>query len=74
MEEFPKSSSVPVFLIDSSILSDERGSKRIVSVRSESAEVMFTVGPEGERSENATSEPEEATTDEFDADSRILVD
>tara|TARA_A100001388_G_C28477673_1_gene360839 strand:- start:261 stop:518 length:258 start_codon:yes stop_codon:yes gene_type:complete len=35
---------------------------------------MFTVGPEGEFSENATSEPEEAITEEFDADSRILVD
>ena len=35
---------------------------------------MFTVGPEDEFSENATSEPEEAITEEFDADSIILVD
>ena len=47
MVEFPKSSKVPEFLIDSSILSEERGSNRMVRVRSESAEVMFTVGPEG---------------------------
>ena len=46
----------------------------MVRVRSESTDVMFTVGPEGEFSENATSEPEEAITEEFDADSRILVD
>ena len=72
--EFPKSSNAPEFLIESSILFDERGSNRIVSVKSESIEVMFTVGPEGEFSENATSEPEEAITEEFDADSRILVD
>ena len=35
---------------------------------------MFTVGPEGEFSEKATSGPEEAITEEFDPDSRILVD
>ena len=74
MVEFPKSSVAPEFLIDSSILSEERGSNRMVRVRSESAEVMFTVGPEGEFSENATSEPDEAITEEFVADSRILVD
>ena len=74
MVEFSKSSNAPEFPIDSSILSEELGSNRIVIVRSESAEVMFTVGPEGEVSENATSEPEEAITEEFDADSRILVD
>ena len=74
MVEFPKSSNAPEFLIDSSILSEERGSNRMVRVRSESTDVMFTVGPEGEFSENATSEPEEAITEEFDADSRILVD
>ena len=74
MVEFPKSSNAPEFLIDSYILSEDRGSNGIVRVRSESAEVMFTVGPEGEFSENATSEPEEATTEEFGEDSRILVD
>tara|TARA_Y100000813_G_scaffold16416_1_gene11052 strand:+ start:70 stop:294 length:225 start_codon:yes stop_codon:yes gene_type:complete len=74
MVEFPKSSKAPEFLIDSSILSEERASNRMVRVRSESAEVMFTIGPEGEFSENATSGPEEAITEEFDTDSRILID
>ena len=74
MVELPKSSNAPEFLIDSSILSEDRGSNGIVRVRSESAEVMFTVGPEDEFSENATSEPEEAITEEFDADSIILAD
>ena len=48
MVELPKSSNAPEFLIDSSILSEERGSNRMVIVRSESTEVMFTVGPAGE--------------------------
>ena len=61
-------------MIDSSIRSEDLGSNSIVRVKSESAEVMFTEGPDGDFPENATSGPDEATTEEFTSGSRILID
>ena len=71
--EFWKSRLVPEFIIESSIRSEDLGSRGMVIVSSESMDVMLTRGPASEFSEIATRAPYDAITDEVVFNSTILV-